>query len=205
MKLGVLCIRRYDLLDAFVASVLAGSRRPEKIVLVDNGGQYTAKHPDVEVLYQGPNLGVAASWNRLLRAGVWLISNDDVIFRRDTFAELAGALENGELFVNAGGWALFGQRPEVAERIGYYDERFYPAYYEDADYRVRLVEAGINIRSNVLSEQIGHVQWASAESPEKVNSICQRSYDTFIDKWGASPEVILAQVSAAKLPGDTNA
>ena len=198
MKLGVLCIRRYDLLDAFVASVMAGSRRPEKIVLIDNGGQYAAKHPDVEVLHQGTNLGVAASWNKLLRAGVWIISNDDVLFRRETFAEMAAALEGGDLFVNAGGWALFGQRPEVAERIGFYDERFYPAYYEDADYRVRLGQAGIAIRSDVLSEKIDHVQWASAESVERVNAICQRSYEIFLDKWGAPPEDVLAKVNAEK-------
>lgn len=194
MKLGVLCVRRYDLLDAFVASVLEGSRRPEKIVLVDNGGQYVASHPDVEVLYQGPNLGVAASWNKLLRANVWIISNDDVTFRRHTFAEMAGSLENGELFVNAGGWALFGQRPEVAERIGFYDERFFPAYYEDTDYYVRMVEAGIPVRSDILSEPIGHVQWASAESTHTVNAICQKSYEVFVQKWGAHPDAVLARV-----------
>src|SRR4029077_16740459 len=120
--------------------------------------------------------------NKLLRAGVWIISNDDVTFRRETFAEMAGALEAGDLFVNAGGWALFGQRPELAERIGFYDELFFPAYYEDTDYYVRMVEAGIPIRSDVLSEPIHHVQWASAESTHKVNAICQKSYEIFVEK-----------------------
>lgn len=198
MILGVLCIRRYDLLDAFVASVIRGSRRPDKILLVDNGGQYDRKHPNVEVLYQGPNLGVAASWNRLLSAGAWIISNDDVTFRQNTFAEMAGALECGDLFVSGDGWALFGQRPEVAERIGFYDERFFPAYYEDTDYHVRLVEAGIPIRDNVLSEPIHHVQWASAESVQKVNAICQKSYETFVEKWGAHPDVVLARVQGER-------
>lgn len=198
MKLGVLCIRRYDLLDAFVASVLQGSRRPDKILLVDNGGQYDRKHPEVEVFYQGPNLGVAASWNRLLRAGVWIISNDDVLFRQHTFAEMAGALECGELFVNAGGWMLFGQRPELTERVGLYDERFFPAYYEDTDYTMRLAEAGIPIRDDVLSEPVHHVQWASAESVPKVNAICQKSYQIFVDKWGGHPDTVLSRIQSER-------
>jgi len=152
----------------------------------------------VEVIHQGPNLGVAASWNRLLCAGAWVISNDDVTFRKETFAELAGALASGDLFVHSGGWALFGQRPEVAERIGFYDERFFPAYYEDTDYYVRLIQAGIPIRTNALSEQIGHVQWASAESVEKVNATCQKSYETFVDKWGDAPENVIARARAMK-------
>ena len=198
MKLGVLCIRRYELLDDFVASVMEGSRHPEKIVLIDNGGQYAANHPDVEVLYQGANLGVAASWNKLLRAGVWIISNDDVTFGRDTFTEMAAALESGELFVNAGGWALFGQRPELAERIGFYDERFFPAYYEDTDYLVRMTEAGISVRSDVLSEPLQHVQWASAESVPQVNGICQKSYATFVEKWGGHPDEVLSRVRSER-------
>lgn len=199
MKLGVLCIRRYDLLDDFVASAISGSRRPDKILLVDNGGKYDRDHADVEVIYQGPNLGVAASWNRLLRAGAWIISNDDVTFRRDTFAELAGALERGDLFVSGNGWALFGQRPELVDRVGYYDERFFPAYYEDTDYYVRLVEAGISIRDDVLSEPIHHVQWGSAESVEKVNAICRKSYEVFVDKWGSPPDAVLSRLRAAKV------
>lgn len=195
MILGVLCIRRYDLLDLFVESALRGSRRPDKILLVDNGGRYEGTRPEVEVIHRGENLGVAASWNKLLRAGAWIISNDDVQFRHETFAEMAAALEQGDLFVHAGGWALFGQRPEVAERIGFYDERFFPAYYEDADYHVRLVEADIKIRSDVLSEPIQHVQWASAESVEKVNAICRKSFETFVGKWGAAPEVTLEHVT----------
>ena len=202
MKLGVPCIRRYDLLDKLVASAMQGSRRPDKILLVDNGGQYDHKHADVEVIHQGENLGVAASWNKLLRAGAWIITNDDVTFRQDTFAELAAALESGDMFVSGDGWALFGQRPELVERVGFYDERFFPAYYEDTDFYVRLVEAGIPVRENVLSEPIHHVQWASAESTEKVNAICRKSFETFVDKWGAPPDAVLARLRADKTPGE---
>jgi FkbM family methyltransferase len=192
MILGVPSLWRYELLDRLIASALAGSRVPDEILIVDNGGKYAAKDSRVRVIYSGPNLGVAASWNRLLRAGAWIISNDDVLFKQRTFEELATALEAGKLFVNGLGWALFGQRPEVAEKIGFYDERFYPAYYEDNDYEIRLIDAGIPCLFPVLSEPVEHIGWASSRKredgelsdPAGHQAIFQKSCQVFVDKWG---------------------
>jgi GT2 family glycosyltransferase len=202
MILGVPTIRRYDLLGRLIASVLAGSRVPDAILIVDNGGNYESKENCVRVIYRGPNLGVAASWNRLLQAGAWIISNDDIVFARHTFEELANALESGQVIVNELGWALFGQRPEVAEKIGFYDERFFPAYYEDADYHARLLQAGIPTHAPVLSEPVEHVQWASAESTEAVNAICNQNFQRFVDKWGGPPEEILARLTKPNADND---
>lgn len=195
MILGVPCLRRVDMLDRFVESVLAGSVVPEKILLVDNSDGAVEKHrlrfARVETIYSGSNLGVAASWNRLLKAGAWVISNDDVVFNRRTFEELSAALDGGKLFVNGLGWALFGQRPEVAERIGYYDESFFPAYYEDDDYEVRLIDAGIPTREDVLSSPVEHHGWASSrdEKTDELSNavehrrIYDKSYANFVRKW----------------------
>jgi len=210
MILGVPSLWRYELLDRLIASALAGSRTPDEILVVDNGGKYEAKDSRVRVIYSGENLGVAASWNRLLRAGAWVISNDDVVFARRTFEELSGALEAGTLFVTGLGWALFGQRPEVAEKIGYYDERFFPAYYEDDDYEVRLIDAGIATRFPVLSEPVEHVGWASSRNrengelkdPAEHNEIYRKSRQIFESKWGGSTDQVKAE-HRARREGET--
>ena len=201
MILGVPSLWRYELLDRLIASALAGTRVPDEILVVDNGGKYEAKDSRVRVIYSGENLGVAASWNRLLRAGAWVISNDDVVFTHRTFEELASALESGTLFVNGLGWALFGQRPEVAEKIGFYDERFFPAYYEDDDYEVRLIDAGIATRFPVLSEPVEHIGWASSRKredgelcdPAEHHAIYRKNCQVFIDKWGGSTDQVKAE------------
>lgn len=207
MILGVPCLRRVDMLIRLIESVFAGSVRPEKVLVVDNSGgmvraeiERRANDPSavldgiytrVEVIYSGENLGVAASWNRLLKAGAWIITNDDVVFNHRTFEELSTALEGGKLFVNGLGWALFGQRPEVAERIGYYDESFFPAYYEDDDYEVRLIEAGIATREDVLTSPVEHHGWASSrdEQTDQLSNaaehrrIYDKSHANFVRKW----------------------
>jgi GT2 family glycosyltransferase len=189
--LGVLCLKRYDLLENFIVSALRGTRRPAKILVVDNGGDYSSKmstRAEVEVIYSGTNIGVACGWNRLLKAGAWIISNDDVELADTTFAELAASLEEGHLFVFGGGWALFGQRPEVADRIGYYDEDFFPAYYEDSDYRMRLKIAGIPI-GTPLTKPFLHIQWASSkDSPEELREWIDKNYQHYLRKWGGPPD-----------------
>lgn len=205
MILGVPTLCRYELLDRLIASALAGTRVPDEILVIDNGGTYEAKDSRVRVLYSGENLGVAASWNRLLRAGASIISNDDVVFASRTFEELSRALESGTLFVNGLGWALFGQRPEVVEKIGFYDERFFPAYYEDDDYEVRLIDAGIATRIPVLTQPVEHVGWASSRredgelrDPAEHNAIFQKSCQTFKDKWGGSTDQVKAEHRARR-------
>ena len=211
MILGVPSLWRYELLDRLIASALAGSRVPDKILVVDNGGKYEPKDSRVHVIYSGENLGVAASWNRLLRAGAWVISNDDVVFTRRTFEEMASALESGTFFVNGLGWALFGQRPEVTAKIGFYDERFFPAYYEDDDYEVRLIDAGIATRFPVLSEPVEHIGWASARKredgelrdPAEHHAIYRKNCQVFMDKWGGSTDQVKAE-HRAKREGQTS-
>ena len=206
MILGVPSLWRYELLDRLIASALAGTRVPDEILVVDNGGKYEPKDSRVRVLYSGENLGVAASWNRLLRAGAWVISNDDVVFTRRTFEEMASALEAGTLFVNGLGWALFGQRPEVVEKIGFYDERFFPAYYEDDDYEVRLIDAGIPTRFPVLSEPVEHVGWASSRKledgelrdPAEHQALYRKNCQVFTDKWGGSTDQVKAEHRARR-------
>ena len=206
MILGVPSLWRYELLDRLIASALAGTRVPDEILVVDNGGKYEPKDSRVRVIYSGENLGVAASWNCLLRAGAWVISNDDVVFTRRTFEEMASALEAGTLFVNGLGWALFGQRPEVAEKIGFYDERFFPAYYEDDDYEVRLIDAGIATRVPVLSEPVEHVGWASSRKledgelrdPAEHQALYRKNCQVFMDKWGGSTDQVKAEHRARR-------
>jgi FkbM family methyltransferase len=206
MILGVPSLWRYELLDRLIASALAGSRVPDEILVVDNGGKYEAKESRVRVIYSGENLGVAASWNLLLRAGAWIISNDDVVFKQRTFEELAAALESGVPFVNGLGWALFGQRPEVVEKIGFYDERFFPAYYEDDDYEVRLIDAGIATRFPVLSEPVEHIGWASSRKredgelrdPGEHHAIYRKNCQAFTEKWGGSTDQVKAEHRAKR-------
>lgn len=198
MILGVPCLNRHDLLDNLIDSVLSGSRVPSEILVVDNSGAYVNTWEDdgVRVIHSGKNLGVAASWNLLLRHGASIISNDDIDFGFNTFEKMSAALGDGHLFVEVVRWALFGQSPKVAETIGFYDEGFFPAYYEDNDYEIRLRHAGIPIH-HVETSPVKHVGWASSRNPNdpagglrdpaEHRSWYARNLQYYIRKWGGAP------------------
>lgn len=205
--LGVPTLNRYDLLARLIASAEAGDHKPSRYLLVDNGGQFDEHAPAmpgvraalargaaVEVLTPRANLGVAASWNALLdRAGESpiAIANDDVQLGPDALDALARALAAGHEFViaegppGANGWCLFAQTRACTERIGPYDEQFFPAYYEDSDYDQRLSRAGIAAHREPAT--LEHAGWATMRADPAVAAGQQASAEYFRTKWGGLP------------------
>lgn len=113
------------------------------------------------------NLGVAASWNLGIDEAVtngadWLV----IVSESMRFGETGGADFEGQLTgswatatcdrtcfwtLNTGagfcrngyGFHLFGLAMSTVEQVGRFDEIFYPAWWEDADYYRRMALAGM--------------------------------------------------------------
>jgi hypothetical protein len=107
---------------------------------------------------------VSEGWNiglKLFPNSAWfLICNYDVAFVRGQLNELSSLFwRDSELDVSGrpkvemglynwqnllpAGYNLFALTPAVIRRIGYFDENFFPAFYEDYDYDMRLEIAGV--------------------------------------------------------------
>jgi len=198
MILGIPTLNRYDLLEKLIASAEQGTVRPTEYFIIDNGGEYLplkdGRLPE-KLLIQRPgrNIGVAASWNRILRYAyergeAVVISNDDVVLSPGAFEEIVRLLGTGDFgVVNGLGWALFGQTPLCTEKVGFYDEEFFPAYYEDCDYDVRLKRAGV--ARVEISSKVEHLSWSTSRAigsnPE--HAWLERNLDYFCRKWGGPP------------------
>lgn len=144
--LGVPVLNRPDLLARMLASVDAPVGR---LVVIDNGG-VVPEIPGAHVVRLPGNLGVAASWNLLLKATLdapwWAIVNSDVAFGPGDLASLAAAMADPcPRIATLDGFAAFALNAAALDRIGFFDEAFHPAYCEDADYeyRARLAEVPI--------------------------------------------------------------
>lgn len=199
MILGIPTLCRYDLLEKLILSAERGSVIPTEYLIIDNGGRYVPPFDGpltrkIGIQRPGRNIGVAASWNRILRYAHGrgepvVISNDDVVLSRGAFEELCEMLYAGKYdFVNGLGWALFGQTAACTEKAGYYDENFYPAYYEDCDYDIRLKLAGVP-RGQIASP-VEHVGWATTrelQNQSEHNEWLRRNYEYFCQKWGGAP------------------
>lgn len=203
--LGVPTLHRYDLLRRLIASVNAGTLRPNVIAIVDNGGQLDqgeapqkVEGTEVHLFLPGSNLGVAASWNHLLR---WfpedrlIISGDDIVVQPDTIEKMVAAAERSpKLFFIAKGassWAFFLQKPELARKIGFYDEKFWPAYYEDNDYHRRMLLAGEDYEmaeGAVVSHDISStLNSLPPEEKKKFEAEIDKNSRYYGIKWGGPP------------------
>ncbi len=203
MKLGIPTLVNYRGLDALCLSAEQGALKPEGYLIVDNGGGYdgvaaprdwmdmaSARGASIHLHAPGRNLGVAASWNwmldRSLQAGesALAIANDDVILGGSTFEGLLREL-SGHPFVTADGWACFAQRADCTRLVGWYDENFWPAYYEDNDYDLRLRRAGIVPRI-AAADPIRHEGWTTTRilgDADWLREGRERNRRYFMAKW----------------------
>jgi GT2 family glycosyltransferase len=67
---------------------------------------------------------------------------------------------------------------KVFRKLGGFDERFKPAYYEDTDYCVRLHKAGLKVVYNPSSLAV-HLLHASAQSSDEVRKLMQKNRTRF--------------------------
>lgn len=94
------------------------------------------------------NAGVAAAWNQILlsfpQASLALLVNHDVTFPPGLLAEALARLDPAQpqylgLFPGERAFSAFALTALAWDAVGPFDERYYPAYCEDLDYRDRLL------------------------------------------------------------------
>lgn len=198
--------RRYDLLvQMLIKSAEFGTRLPDRYYIIDNGGtldQASLGLPADRVVVHRPgkNLGVSASWNHghrtLTDHVIWAC--DDMALHPPTVERLVEAAEAHSdvafFFPEHNAGTMFGVylMPQWAfEKIGPFDEGFYPAYFEDNDYARRIQLAGLktmivpgcgmnHFKSGTLASYNAHEMAQHHSNFERL-----RAY--YCQKWGGPP------------------
>lgn len=190
MLIGVPCINRADLLACLLSSI----DEPWPIVVVDNStglDVVAACEPyDLSLVMPPANLGVAASWNLIIRTHPnepwWCIANADAELGPGDLANLAAEMAKpGPRWVGMNGdWRVFGINASAVEQVGFFDESFHPIYCEDADYERRCTLAGVPwyfIEGGVT--HVGSAAIAAGYSAENARTYPgNRAY--YVAKWG---------------------
>lgn len=143
------------------------------------------------------NLGVPRSWNigiDLMRSrdADWLIVMSSAVRfgkpRGKDFLDLLEERADHHVIqpLATFGWHLVAFRRDAVEAAGRFDENFFPGYYEDIDYSIRLYHAGMNVRGgyacDVMDAGMAH---SIKECGITVDDRALRIY--FYKKWGAFP------------------
>ena len=192
--IGIPTINRADLL------IQALSKYSEcypnvNIFIIDNGSQGLVSHDKIEVETPSLNLGVAASWNRIMEKSIacghthTMILNDDIELCRDTqtFQNLINE-ECPEAFIKfEGTWCSFILPNKMFEAVGPFDTNFYPAYFEDNDYSRRIQLKGFEIvEREEMRPTLCRNSMTIARDPA-LNHNFEKNRHYYIYKWGGEP------------------
>ncbi len=167
-----------------------------KIYIVDNGNQNISekiKHPNIDVLVQEKNIGVASSWNLLCDTifetnDYAIILNDDIYLGRKDW-EIDNLLTNykKDFYVTMQDWCAFILPKYTYKKVGKFDEEFYPAYYEDNDYIYRLkLNRSIVFQIPFLNPFLFQSSQTIDKEPS-IRNYVQRNKERYIQKWGGEP------------------
>jgi GT2 family glycosyltransferase len=211
------CIPTYNSFDRCVEAihaVMRGTVIPDKLIIADDSGtgaalevlvpvlkEYHEQGRIVSLLVHERRCGVAASWNQLMQTTdceYTIIANDDAIVHVHTIeAFITAAREQPDQVFFAGDgysgntFSLFLLTRTGYDKIGVFDETFFPAYFEDNDYSRRITLAGYK---HVIVDKAtyGHVgsstlhRYSDAER-EKHHQQFRANRDYYLYKWGGEP------------------
>ncbi len=180
------------------------SRYPELVAACGRLAQTAA------VIYYpfGCNRGVSNSWNEGMlaayarHADVVIIANDDITFAPrdvDIIAEKAALCRDRYVVSCAGyhvghrqrlpsvGYACFAINPIAIEKLGCFDQNFFPAYCEDQDFARRAALAGLEEENcpNTMLSHLGSNCILSDPELRRQNAITHgRNLAYYRQKWG---------------------
>ena len=121
----------------------------ENVFIIDNTGRQDCKVFEgmgFEIEYQTQNIGIPKSWNLGLKKGYdWtFISSSSMLFNKP-FSHITDMLKGYDkaMFRTGHDWHFLAVHKKAVEKIGYFDENFYPGYFENTDWDYRCYLADI--------------------------------------------------------------
>lgn len=175
--------------------------KPSELV----GHHHIAK---LTVVRHDQNLGFSAGVNRILLSSpnspYWLIVNNDVGFRPGSLREIASRLRHSvskeERFC---AWAMVGEpvgpfsafvlTQLAVQKVGFWDENFWPVYGEDCDYEARLVRASCPMvfeqNTSRIARHVGSASWRTTRGTSSLSDLVGRgknNFDYIESKWGSN-------------------
>lgn len=185
--IGFATVKRFDLADRLVKSI---DYPVEHLVVIDNSGTGSYKPPhnpnvlNVWVLPMPFGVGLTGAWNLIVKATpyapYWLMVNDDAWFEPNSLQIIHDNVDPETVnfldIIPRWSAVVFGEG--LINKIGLYDERFYPLYFDDNDMESRIEHHGfepkmINAKihhdnSSTLKAGFEHVNAKSYENNQRL-------------------------------------
>ena len=192
---GIPTINRADLLNEALEKYFIDFYKND-IFIVDNGNQDIINREErFEIYKPNKNLGVAKSWNIILDKAVELgyprvlILNDDVYLgkHRKDVEQLIETYYHADLIHSTKNFCSFIMTTFAYKMYGGFDEDFFPAYFEDNDFKYRLkINGGYSTETEQLDPEV-YRNSMSIKKDIDLNNNFQKNEKRYIEKWGGLP------------------
>lgn len=159
-------LNRYDLLESMLDSI---NYPIDNILIIDNGGSFKTDKENVKVLNMPANLGLSAAWNLGIKCypheKYWLFASADTVWGENALKEIDEMSGSDKLILTNDAYGCFSVGENVVEKVGLFDEYFYPIYFEDNDFHERV--ARFCPENTIVSTSI---QTAPSQGSQTINS-----------------------------------
>jgi len=196
MKLiiGIPTINRADLLNEALEKYFEDFKETE-IVICDNGNQEIITREKNFVVYRPEkNLGVSGSWNMIIdyadkvNATHVLMLNDDIYLgKSEQEIRHIITLWKPEFLCTELNWCSFIISLEAYKKTGVFDEKFFPAYFEDNDYFRRMSISGVSMVFNAMLNPVIYRNSMTIAKDQTLNNNFENNRQYYISKWGGQP------------------
>lgn len=217
MKICIPTLLCYDKCATLLHEISFGEIKPDEVYVFDNGGgfqNYLKEHPvkiqmPLKIVEANTNFGVAKTWNWFLTnvEGNMIILNDDIEFYSDTLNQFiktwqanydknvvfySCSQEDEKNYPN-GNYSFFMVNSSIKDKVGYFDENFFPAYFEDNDYVYRIKLLGFKTKLFCSMHYNHHLSSTLKKQKElglneKHDENFEKNHQYFLQKWGGEPE-----------------
>jgi GT2 family glycosyltransferase len=166
------------------------------IIILDSGSQDIPESINYKVLKSERRMGVAASWNYLIKYAIpighenFLVLNDDIILKTGE-SQISDLIEkhDSNTFIRSQpfyNWSAYILRKSIFEKVGDFDENFVKCFFEDNDYEYRMKLNKVNI---LYSEKLNADVYRNSSTIQKEPLLGDyiANQDYYIGKWGGIP------------------
>jgi GT2 family glycosyltransferase len=191
--IGIPTLNRYDLLKPSLMLYIRDFPTTH-IFILDNGHQGIIQN-GIYLKENDKNIGVGPSWNWLCDqifqvADNALILNDDIYLgkkEKDIDDLLHKKKNKGCLLKSTPDWCAFILPKRIYEKVGKFDECFYPAYYEDNSYKYRMKLQGISVLNTPDLNPLVYKNSSTLAKDPSILEDSKRNRQLYIEMWGGEP------------------